>query len=371
MEKENTAVSALFKSYLEVKDGYQGGKSVTANKKDQKTYKLSSNENPIGASPKAIAAIRGYLDRLHLYPDPTDVRLRQALAEFYEGQLSPDHFIGTNGGSELIDLIIRGFVEVGDEVIISAPFFVPYRTFSQWGGAEVINVPLAAEDYSVDVEGILDAITGRTKVVFLTSPNNPTGTYIPRPVLERLLAAIPPDIIVVLDEVYWQFATAPDYVRALPYVEDHPNLIAINSFSKTYGLAALRVGYGYMNVEIADYLRQICKPFQVARLSLEAAIAALRDKEFVAQSVKLVTAERKYMEQQYTELGIDFASSQANFVLIDPPVPAPEFVDYLFGQGIAVRPMDNFGAPGKVRISIGTREANEALLAAIRQLLRK
>ena len=126
-----------------------------------------------------------------------------------------------------------------------------------------------------------------------------------------------------------------------------------------------------MNVEIADYLRQICKPFLVARLSLEAAIAALRDKEFVAQCVKLVTAERKYMEQQYTELGIEFAPSQANFVLIDPPVPAPEFVDYLFGQGIAVRPMDNFGAPGKVRISIGTREANEALLAAIRQLLRK
>lgn len=371
MNKKDTPLTALFKPYLEVKGGYKGGKSVTKTKKDQKTYKLSSNENPIGASPKAIAAIQAHLQQLGYYPDPTDIRLREALADYYKHQLHPDQFIAANGGSELIDLVIRGFVKVGDEVIISSPFFVPYRMFSLWAGASVVDVPLKEDAYAVDVEGILQAINEKTRIVFLTSPNNPTGTYISRPSLESLLAEIPPDVVVILDEVYWHFATAEDYARALPYLADHQNLIAINSFSKTYGLAALRVGYAYMDLEVAAYLRQICRPFLISRLSLEGAIAALEDHDFVRQTTELVIRERRFLEERYTELGISFTPSQTNFILVDPPVPATEFVDYLFEAGIAVRPMDNFGAPGKVRISIGAREANEAVLEAIRRLLDK
>lgn len=371
MQQDESPLTALFKPYLKVKGGYKGGKSVTATKKDQKTYKLSSNENPIGASPKAVAAIQRHLQQLDRYPDPTDIRLREALADFYEHQLHPDQFLCGNGGSEVIDLVIRGFLKVGDEVIISSPFFVPYRMFSLWAGAKVVDVPLDQDTFELDVAGILSAISDKTRIIFLTSPNNPTGTYIPRRALESLLAAIPTDVIVILDEVYWQFTTADDYARALPYVADYPNLIAINSFSKTYGLAALRVGYAYMDQEVAAYLRQICRPFLIPRLSMEGAIAALKDHDFVGRTTELVIGERRFMQEQYRKLGISFTPSQANFILVDPPVPASEFVEYLFEEGIAVRPMDNFGAPGKVRISIGDREANETLLEAIRKLLDK
>jgi histidinol-phosphate aminotransferase len=369
MKEKDRTITSRFKPYFSIKGGYKGGKRVTATAKGQKTYKLSSNENPIGPSPRVVATIRGNLSELCLYPDPTDIRLRQALAAYYGHQLQPDQLVCANGGSELIEMIIRGFVNPGDEVIISAPYFVPYRTFSLRAGARVVNVPLLEPVYEVDVEGIRKAIGEKTRIVFLTSPNNPTGTYIPQRTLEALLATIPPDVLVVLDEVYWHFTTAADYTRALPYLERYSNLIAVNSLSKTFGLAALRLGYAYMNLEVANYLRQLCRPFMISRLSLEGAIAALQDHEFVQRTVELVIRERAFMEAEYTALGIAYTPSQANFILVDPPVAAAEFVDFLFGQGIAVRPMDNFGAPGRVRISIGHREANRALLAAIQQLL--
>lgn len=362
------SITSLFKPFLTVKNGYKGGQGVSQKKEGQKVYKLSSNENPIGTSPLALEAIKNSIKNLHLYPDTTDIRLREALEVYYNNQLSKDHFICAASGSELIDLVIRAFVKEGDEVIVSTPCFVPYKMFSSWSGATVVDVPLFEDTYGLNIEGILKAVTNKTSIVFLTSPNNPTGSYISKVELEFLLNELPQDVVVVFDEVYWHFADAQDYTTALPYISKYPNLIAINSFSKTYGLASLRVGYAYMDVEVAAYVRQICKPFLMTKLSLEGAIASLKDSEFIQKTVDTIHSENVYIEAQFNELGIQFYPTEANFYLIHPPIPSPEFVQFLAEEGIAVRPVDNFGAPGKVRISIGTREANEALMQSIRKL---
>lgn len=368
MQSKNKSIKSLFKPYLNVKDAYKGGKPIVANKKGQKVYKLSSNENPIGSSPLAIKEIKKHLNNLHIYPDTTDIHLREALVTYYDKQLDIDQFLCAASGSELIDILIRGFIRENDEVIISTPCFVPYRMFSQWSGAKVVDVPLKETNYDLDVEGILKAINSKTRIVFLTSPNNPTGSYIPKEILENLLNQIPSNIIVVFDEVYWHFAEAPDYVKAITYLKKHPNIIAINSFSKTYGLAALRVGYAYMDIEIANYLRQLCKPFLITKLSLEGAIAALKDTSFIEETIKMVQTERQFIQKEFTKLKVDFSPSQANFFLINPPMSDVEFTDLMRDEGIAVRPVKNFGAVGKVRISIGNREANQAMIQAIKKI---
>lgn len=368
MTKKIRHISEVFKSHLTVKTVYKGGKSITP-RAGQKVYKLSSNENPIGTSPKALQAIKKHSQNLHLYPDNTDIRLREALVEEFDNQLHIDQFIAASSGSEIIDLLARAFLREGDEVLISTPSFVPYNMFSAWSGAKVVDVPLKANSYELDTNALLQAINERTRILFLTSPNNPTGTYIPKATLDHFLSQVPPDVLIVFDEVYRHFADAEDYVTALPYLKKYPNLVAINSFSKTYGLAAMRVGYCYTSLDVAHYVRQICKPFLIPQLSLEAAIAALKDEEFVAQTAKLIKEERVFLREAFQELGINFTPSQANFFLIGPPILAAEFVDYLMQQGIMTRPADNFGAQGKVRISVGTREANECLIKVMKTML--
>ncbi|REE83153.1 histidinol-phosphate aminotransferase [Lutibacter oceani] len=368
MNNKLNNISTLFKSFLTVKNSYKGGKGIVPKNQNQKVYKLSSNENPIGTSPMAIEAIKNNLKDLHLYPDTTDIRLRKALEVYYNYQLKAEQFVCAASGSELLDLIVRGFVREGEEVIVSTPCFVPYKMFSRWAGATIIDVPLFIEDYGLDVEGIVNAISNKTRIIFLTSPNNPTGSYIPKDVFEDFMFKIPSNIVVVFDEVYWHFAEANDYVRALPYISQYPNIIAINSFSKTYGLAALRVGYAYTNKEVANYLHQICKPFLITKLSLQGAIAALKDVFFIKRTMNIIKNERIFLQSQFEKMCIDYYPSQANFFLINPPIPADDFVKYLAEEGIAVRPVENFGAVGKVRISIGNREANEALIKAIKKI---
>ncbi len=366
--KQEKNISSVFKAFLKIENGYKGGKTIALGAGINKGYKLSSNENPLGPCPAAVLAIKKSLDKLHIYPDATDIRLREALVAYYENRLYVDEFICADSGSEIIDLIIKGFIREGDEVIVSSPCFVPYQMFSRWAGAKIVDVPLVEESYSLNIEGIIDAINPKTRIVFLTSPNNPTGTYIPKKTLETLLHKIPADVIVVFDEVYWHFADAQDYTQALPYISQYKNIIAVNSFSKTYGLAALRVGYAYMDVEVATYLRQLCKPFLISLPALEGAIAALKDKKFIDRTIATISEERTFMEGKFKEMNIQYYPSQANFFLIKPPISSAEFIAFLEQKGISVRPVDNFGAINKVRITIGNREANTALVNAIKKI---
>ncbi|UJH68414.1 histidinol-phosphate transaminase [Allomuricauda sp. SCSIO 65647] len=364
MEK---GIESIFKPYLEPKEIYKGGKNLPENP-TQKIYKLSSNENPLGQSPKATEALLKAAQNLALYPDQTDIRLRKALVDHFGGQLTVDQFICGNSGSEIIDMVLRAFINEGDEVIFSNPCFLPYSVFSRWYGAKQIDIRLKDPDYSLDVEGILSAITKRTKIIFLTSPNNPTGTYIQKTVLEDFLARIPKNVLVVYDEVYRHFADADDYVTALPYVLQGHNIVALNSFSKTYGLAGQRIGYCYTTLKIANYIRQIHKPFLLPLTSIEAAIGALNDHGFVEETVKTVLRGRKFFAGEFDRLGIKYWPSQANFFIIDPPIPEMKFTDALMDEGVMVRPVSQFGALGKVRITVGDQEANEALVSALKKM---
>lgn len=358
-------IESIFKSYLQPKEVYQGGKNPPNS--TGKIYKLSSNENPLGQSPKATEALLKAANHIDVYPDQTDIRLRKALVKNFDGQLDANQFICGNSGSEIIDMLLRAFINEGDEVIYSNPCFLPYAVFSRWYGAKQVDIPLQYPSYDLDIEGILNAVTEKTKIVFLTSPNNPTGTYIPKPVLDDFLNRIPKNIIIVFDEVYRHFADAKDYITALPYVKAGNNVIAINSFSKTYGLAGQRIGYCYTTAIIANYIRQIHKPFLLPITSIEAAIGALNDTGFVAETVKTVQEGRSYLANEFDKLKITYWPSQGNFFIIDPPLPEFEFTDKLMAQGIMVRPVSQFGAPGKVRITIGTKEANEALVNALKK----
>lgn len=352
-----------YKPYLKVKSSYKGGKSKTeVIQNGKKIYKLSSNENALGASPKALAAIQQHLHTVSEYPDRTDKRLRLALEKFYGGQLSAQQFITTNSGVGNLELIIRGFMDKDSECIYSNPAFGPYRSFPKKMGAKAINIPLVGDQFQLNVKAILNAITDKTSLIFITSPNNPTGTHLPKAQVDELLNNLPDHLVVVFDEVYYQFADAIDFVRPLPYVLENKNVIGVNSFSKAYGLAGLRIGYSYSTPEIAAYLQSLRRPFLINTLSLEAAIAALEDTAFIEKTVQHVQQEKQFLYRALDQLGIKYWKTQANFILLKPTMDAFEFEKIMLQEGVMVRPVEGFGAPDCVRVTIGTRAGNEAFL---------
>ena len=362
----------IFKPYLQVGLEYKGGKSISAVAAEagvDKVYKLSSNENVLGSSPKAIKAIEKHLSSLNIYPDNTDHRLRAALAKFYNNELTADQFITTPSGSEILEIIIRAFLGEGTECIISNPCFMPYKMFSQKQGAKVIDIRLKDPDYKLDIDGIIKAINSKTRLIFLTSPNNPTGTYIPKKDMDKLMRHVPEHVIVVLDEVYFQFADAKDFVRPLHYVKKGKNVIGLNSFSKAYGLAGLRLGYAYFPTKLAKYVRQLIKPFFVNTLALEAGMAALTDKAFLKKTVNLILREKKYLYKELDKTGIHYWKTQGNFILLKPKMKIADFENAMLMQGVMVRPVAGFGAPGCARVTIGTREANKAFISALKILI--
>ena len=358
-----------FKSFLQAKPVYKGGKSKPIVQEGQKIYKLSSNENMLGSSPKAIAAIQQQIQGLNEYPDYNDEKFRSALEKFYQGKLKATQFITTNSGVASIELITRAFLEEGTNCIFSNPAFGPYRGFPKKMGAKAIDVPLIGPNFQLDVQGILAAIDATTRLVFVTNPNNPTGTHLPKHQIDALINGLPDHVVLIYDEVYYQYVTANDYVRALPYVRAGKNVIGINSFSKAYGLAGLRVGYAYSTPAIANYLRQLRRPFMINSLSMNAAIAALEDNEFIQQTVELIHQEKAYLYAQLDQLGLQYWKTQANFLLIKPTMDTDEFEKKMLQAGIMVRQAASFGAPGCVRVTIGTRPANAAFIAALQKVL--
>ena len=363
----------IFKPALVPKaGGYKGGKSlseVKAQIKKKKLYKLSSNENYLGSSPKAKKAIRDGVNGLGLYPERTDVYVRQALSEFHGGILSPDQFITDNSGVALLEMIERAFLDPGDEIIICNPAFKPYYMFAQKLGARPVDVPLKGKHFLLDIPGILKAINKKTRLLFLCSPNNPTGTHIPKAQLDELLPQLPEHVVTVYDEVYYQYADADDFTTGLPYVDAGMNVVAVNSFSKAYGLAGMRVGYAYAPQKIARYISQVRRPFHINTLSMSAAIAALKDKAFINKTVSLIHEEKAWLYKSLDKLGVKYWKTQANFITIKPKKKAEKVEEEMMRQGIMVRPVANFGAPGCIRVTIGDREANKAYVKALRKVL--
>lgn len=332
----------------------------------QRVVKLASNENPLGPSPKAVKAIQGYLSQIHRYPDAAATDVKERIAS-YLGQ-SPEQLIMTNGADELITLISEAYLNPEDEIIVPAPSFSEYEFGAQLMGASTIAVPLG-KDYCYDIEGILQAVTERTKIIYICSPNNPTGTYLPKSDLSRLLDALPKRILVVLDSAYTHYATADDYTAGFEYVSLGYPVIVLQTFSKIYGLAGIRVGYGISTEAIIRNILQVKEPFNVNALAQTADAAAIMDDKHVADSRQVNTSGREFLYEAFGSLGLRFTESMSNFVLLELGPEAKTIYDRLLARGVIVRCGSIWGLPEHVRITVGIREENEILIESLRAIL--
>ena len=358
----------LFKNHIEKATRFQLRKPTPNKTNWEKFYKLSSNENMLGASPLAVEAIKKAVEGVYEYDFYDDYQFQDVLADFYNQELKSGQFITANSGVEVLEIICRGLVSVGSECIISSPTFSPYTNIIELEGGVVIDIPLELPDYSVNVDGILDAVTDKTAMVFVTNPNNPTGTYINKTDFDRLLDALPKDVIVVYDEVYFHFVDAEDFPYAKDYIKEGRNVIGLHTFSKIYGLAGLRVGYGITSPEIGEYLNKIFRPFRISTLSTIAAYEALKDKEHVQKSQQMIWKGKRWFYEKFDELGIQYWPTQGNFIMFKINMNSLDFTMKMLDEGVMVRPGDNFGAPGCIRLTIGTQEANERFMEVFKSI---
>ena len=329
----------------------------------QGSAKLASNENPLGPSPKAVAALRDRLEELHLYPDGGCFHLRHALA----GKLGvePERLIFGNGSNELIELAVRTFLRPGDEALQSRGTFVAYGLALDAMGAAVRTVPL--KDYGYDLEGMAGALTPETRCVFLANPNNPTGTVYRRPEWEDFLERVGPEVLVVADEAYFEYATDPDYPDSL---EDHRAdraVLTLRTFSKVYGLAGLRIGYGIAHPELVALMNQVREPFNVNAAAQWAATAAVEDTEHLRRSLEVNRQGLAFLTEGLTALGVDWVPSQANFMLVRTGQVGRVFEE-LMRRGVIVRPVGP-EFPDHVRVTVGTPEENRKFLDGLSQIL--
>ncbi len=331
--------------------------------------KLASNENPLGPSPLAVAALQQAIGGLNRYPPVGDDDLRAVLAEVIGRGLQPDNFFTGNGASDVLAMLATAFLAPGDECVICRPTFPVYESTARRSGAAVVYADLDPENYSYDVETILAAISGRTRLLYLCSPNNPTGTIITAEQMETLVNNLPEHVLLVADEVYYHFATRPDFPDTLAYVQAGKNVIIVHSFSKAFGLAGLRLGYAIAPAAITGYLARVREPFHLSQLALAAGLAGLRDHGHVEQTVKLMLDGRAWLYEKLTGLDLPVWPSQANFVLFRPPYPAAEVSERLLRRGVIVRPMGQFYLPDHLRVTVGLPEENKRFVAALRESL--
>lgn len=351
---------------------YRGGptiEEVSQRAKSSKIFKMSSNENPLGPSPLAVAAIRTAADGLNLYPARDDGRLCQALADLHGRQLTPAHFVSAVGGVELLELIARAFLQPGDEVILCPPTFGWYVKTTEKVGANQVFVPLKADTFAHDVDGILTAVTKRTRLVYICNPNNPTGSTVSTTEMKHLLQELPPHVTVIADEVYHHFVQQEAFADSVQFVPDEHNIIVIHTFSKGYGLAGLRLGYAIAKPSLIETIRTEIRPYHHPLFAIEGGTAALKDETHLQRSVALVTQGKQYLYEQFARLGIRYWPSAGNFVLIQPAADAEALNEQLLERGIMIRSTANNGLPGCFRVTVGLAEANQALIAALEEIL--
>ena len=329
--------------------------------------KLASNENPLGPSPRGVEAARAAVAKVHLYPDGSAFVLHQALAAHH--RVTPDEIFVGNGSNELIELLVRTFVLDGEEVLASAQSFVAYKLAACAHGRTFMEAPMRAR-FHYDLEALKKLLTRKTKVVFLANPDNPTGSWFTERDLLPLLDAATKDTLVVLDEAYAEYVDAPGYQDSLALRRKYPNLVVLRTFSKIYGLAGLRVGYGLARPDVVEYLDRVRAPFNVNHVAQAAAAAALSDVEHVARGRALVLEQRPLLAAGLAELGATVVPSQGNFVLADfPGRPAKALFEDLLREGVVVRPLAGYGFPHAQRITVGLAEENQKCLAALRKVL--
>lgn len=331
--------------------------------------KLSANENVLGASPKAQDAFSGAISKLALYPDPRTSIVRDAIAAKYN--LEPERLLFGCGSDEVFQLLCQAFLEPGDNMIQPEHGFAAWAIGARACGAEVRNAP--EKDLHVDVDALLEQVDERTRMVFVANPANPTGTWIPFSEIRRLHEALPPSVVLVLDGAYAEFQTGEATREDFELARHEHNVVVTRTFSKIHGLAALRVGWGYLPAEMTAAIDRIRLPFNVSIPAQLAAVAALADDDFQQRSVELVEIWRPWLTQQLGGLGLDVAPSAANFVLVGfPKTPGRTAVEaeaFLASRGYLVRAVGNYGLPDHIRITIGLEEHNRAVVDLLTEFL--
>lgn len=329
------------------------------------SIKLASNENPLGPSPDVRAAITGQIAELTRYPDGGGFALRQAIAGRHG--VAPRCVTLGNGSNDVLDLIARVFLRPGRDSLFSQYAFAVYPISSQSVGATLKIAP--ARDYGHDLAAMRELVGPDTGVVWIANPNNPTGTWLKSDELKAFVADLPTDVICVVDEAYFEYVDKPDYPDASRWLGEFPNLVVTRTFSKAFGLAALRVGYGLSHPDVADLLNRVRQPFNVDSFAQAAALAALADDDHLQRSVALNHDGLRQYEQGLAELGLDYIPSVGNFITVDLGCEAAPVDRALLGLGVITRPVANYGLPNHLRISIGLKDENARCLAALKQVL--
>lgn len=329
----------------------------------ERIIKLASNENPLGSSPKAMAALR-HIDRLHLYLDDAYPELRERIALPYG--LRAQNVVLGHGSNELVNIVCETLLESGDEAVMATPSFSLYKLSTALQGATAIEVPL--RDGVHDLDAMLEAITPRTKLVFVCDPNNPTGTALTVQQWQKFLSHLPQRVSLLVDQAYREYMGEATF-DAIQAVRDRPNTIVLRTMSKIYGLASLRFGYGFADEEMTGWLNRVRLPFNISRPAALGAAGALDDEEFVARSIGENLAGKAFVYDAFDRMGLRVYPTQANFYALEVPVSATQAYEDLLRCGIIVRSGDALGMPGRLRVTIGSAQENSALVEALEHLL--
>jgi histidinol-phosphate aminotransferase len=356
---------------------YQPGKPIDELQREygvSEVIKLASNENPLGPSPKVLQVLSGELADLARYPDGNGFALKQALAAKHGVDMA--QITLGNGSSDPLEFVVRVFVAPGDEVVFSEHAFAMYPIVTQAASGKAVVAP--AKDWGHDLDAMRAAVTERTRVIFIANPNNPTGTWLDAERLQAFIADVPEQVMVVVDEAYFEFASDPalrikqgaaDYPDASQWLERFPNLVVTRTFSKAYGLAGLRVGYSLSHPDVANLLNRIRPPFNVNSLALAAACAALQDVDHVRRGVALNAEQMTVVTQAAQAMGLEYIPSVGNFVCLDVGENAAAVYDALLHEGVIVRPVANYGMPRHLRVTLGLAEENTRFLSALAKVL--
>jgi histidinol-phosphate aminotransferase len=355
----------LIKPHIRDLAPYEPGKPMEEVERElgiRDSIKLASNENPLGPSPKAVEAMREVAAKVHRYPDGASFALRAKLAERLD--VEEAQLVFGAGADEILELIAKTLMGPGDEVVYGWPSFAMYPIVIKGMGATGVPVPLDS-GFVHDLDAMARAVTPRTRVVMLCNPNNPTGTSVGAEAFERFVAALPDDVVLAVDEAYYEFVRREDFPDVVQLLARRPGTIALRTFSKVYGLAGVRIGYGICDAELASYLERARHPFNVNLLAEAAALAALEDDEHVRRTLEMNAKGIEYLTAALGRLGIETWPTDANFLLART---GPDTFDPLLRRGVIVRPMGGFGLHDHVRISIGLPEENERLVKALAEL---
>jgi histidinol-phosphate aminotransferase len=349
---------------------YVPGKPIEEVKRElgiDNIIKMASNENPLGPSPLALEAIAGILPEIHFYPDANCFELKRRLADYYK--LPANSVLIGNGSDELLKLLAEAFINNGDQVIFAQPTFSEYEFVSLVMGADCIKIPL--KNYTLDLDATLQAITTKTKIIFICNPNNPSGTIIESEPMHAFMEQVPDDVIVVFDEAYSEYAENSNFPDSLAYVRAGRNVIVSHTFSKIYGLAALRAGYAFTTPAIAQAIETVMEPFNVNTLAQVGALAALDDHDHVEKSRQLNHDGKQYLYAEFERLGLAYVPTEANFILVDCARSCKTVFNDLLQTGIIIRTCDHFGFPDSIRVTVGKPEDNQRFIKSLEHVLRK